>query len=41
MVARLGSERLPWLSLGYAIVDSPLAGWAPLFGVYGVSWPRS
>ena len=28
----------PWLSLGYAMIDSPLAGWAPLFGVYGVSW---
>jgi len=28
----------PWLSLGYSQVDSPLAGWAPLLGVYGVSW---
>ncbi len=28
----------PWLSLGYAMIDSPLKGWAPLFGVYGVSW---
>ncbi len=28
----------PWLSLGYAMIDSPLAGWAPLFGVYGVTW---
>ncbi len=28
----------PWLSLGYALIDSPLAGWAPLLGVYGVSW---
>ncbi|HEY2145098.1 MAG TPA: apolipoprotein N-acyltransferase, partial [Steroidobacteraceae bacterium] len=28
----------PWLSLGYAFIDSPLAGWAPLFGVYGVTW---
>ncbi len=28
----------PWLSLGYAFIDSPLAGWAPLCGVYGVSW---
>jgi len=27
----------PWLSLGYAMIDSPLKGWAPLFGVYGVS----
>jgi apolipoprotein N-acyltransferase len=28
----------PWLSLGYAMTDSPLKGWAPVFGVYGVSW---
>ena len=27
----------PWLALGYAHSDSPLAGYAPLFGVYGVS----
>lgn len=27
----------PWLSLGYAHTDSPLAGFAPLLGVYGVS----
>lgn len=28
----------PWLSAGYSQVpDSPLAGYAPLFGVYGVS----
>ena len=27
----------PWLSLGYAMIDSPLAGWAPLLGVYGVT----
>jgi apolipoprotein N-acyltransferase len=28
----------PWLLMGYAQVpDSPLAGYAPLFGVYGVS----
>ncbi len=28
----------PWLSLGYSQVDSPLGGFAPLAGVYGVSW---
>lgn len=28
----------PWMSLGYSQIDSPLAGWAPLIGVYGVSW---
>jgi apolipoprotein N-acyltransferase len=28
----------PWLSLGYSLIDSPLAGWAPLFGVYGITW---
>lgn len=27
----------PWLTLGYAHSDSPLAGYAPLLGVYGVS----
>lgn len=27
----------PWLSLGYAQIDSLLAGWAPLLGVYGVT----
>ncbi|MDP9083922.1 MAG: apolipoprotein N-acyltransferase [Pseudomonadota bacterium] len=28
----------PWLSIGYAMIDSPLAGWAPLVGVYGITW---
>lgn len=28
----------PWLSLGYAQIDSPLAGLAPVLGVYGLSW---
>ncbi|HET7833694.1 MAG TPA: apolipoprotein N-acyltransferase [Gallionella sp.] len=27
----------PWLTLGYAHSNSPLAGYAPLLGVYGVS----
>ena len=27
----------PWLALGYAHSDSVLAGYAPIFGVYGVS----
>lgn len=28
----------PWLNLGYSQIDAPLAGLAPLLGVYGVSW---
>jgi apolipoprotein N-acyltransferase len=28
----------PWLNLGYSQIDTPLAGFAPLLGVYGVSW---
>ncbi|HEY0748636.1 MAG TPA: apolipoprotein N-acyltransferase [Steroidobacteraceae bacterium] len=28
----------PWLSTGYALIDSPLSGWAPIFGVYAVTW---
>ena len=28
----------PWLTLGYAHSDSPLAGYAPVLGVYGVSF---
>lgn len=27
----------PWLSLGYAVIDTPLSGLAPVVGVYGVS----
>ncbi|MCP3660971.1 MAG: apolipoprotein N-acyltransferase [Gammaproteobacteria bacterium] len=27
----------PWLSLGYSQIDSPLAGWAALLGVFGIS----
>jgi apolipoprotein N-acyltransferase len=32
------SSGFPWLSTGYAMIDSPLSGWAPIFGVYGVTW---
>ncbi len=28
----------PWLFLGYSPIHSPLRGYAPLIGVYGVSW---
>ena len=28
----------PWLYAGYAALDSPLAGWIPIVGVYGTSW---
>lgn len=29
---------LPWASSGYAHTASPLAGYAPLLGVYGLAW---
>ena len=28
----------PWLSTGYAHTGGPLAGFAPIFGVFGVGW---
>lgn len=28
----------PWVASGYAHTDSPLAGFAPLIGVYGLGW---
>ncbi len=28
----------PWLNVGYSQVESPLLGYAPIAGVYGVSW---
>lgn len=28
----------PWLYLGYAHIDSPLSGWAPVTGVLGISF---
>ena len=27
----------PWLNIGYAHVDSPIAGWAPVLGVHGMA----
>lgn len=28
----------PWLNPGYAHIDGWLSGWAPLLGVYGITW---
>lgn len=27
-----------WLAIGYAQIDTPLAGWAPVVGVHGVGF---
>ena len=37
MLRGLGLTGFPWLVLGYSATDTPLAGFAPLAGVYGVS----
>jgi apolipoprotein N-acyltransferase len=37
MARGLGLTGFPWLVLGYASTDTPLAGYAPIAGVYGVS----
>lgn len=37
MLRGLGYTGFPWLGLGYASTDTPLAGFAPVAGVYGVS----
>ncbi len=28
----------PWLGIGYSQIDSPLRGWAPIVGIYGLNW---
>ncbi len=28
----------PWMTIGYSQVDTFLSGWAPVLGVFGVSW---
>jgi hypothetical protein len=40
MVARLVLSGFPWLSPGYAMIDSLLAGWAPLFESTAYRGPR-
>ena len=27
----------PWLYLGYGLMETPLLGWAPVLGVFGIS----
>ena len=31
-------EGLPWIYLGYANLETPLAGWIPVFGVFGAGF---
>jgi len=38
MARALVWERFSSLSLGYALIDTWLAGWAPVLGGYGLSW---
>jgi apolipoprotein N-acyltransferase len=39
VAARLAADGFPWLAFGYAQTPpSPLAGYAPLLGVYGVGF---
>lgn len=38
IVRALVWDRFSSLSLGYALIDTWLAGWAPVLGVYGLSW---
>jgi len=28
----------PWMAIGYGHVEGPLSGWAPLIGMYGITW---
>ncbi len=37
MLRGLGYTGFPWLVLGYASTDTPLAGYAPIAGAYGLS----
>jgi apolipoprotein N-acyltransferase len=37
MLRGLGYTGFPWLVLGYATTETPLAGYAPVAGVYGLS----